>query len=312
MFKELLVPLDGSPMAESALPAAAYLAEKLGARVTLMHCIERDAPEKVHGARHLSKPDEARAYLHETAHRAFPDGAQVACHTHEAAIADVPRSIVEHAEEMPSALIVLCTHGRSGLGKLLLGSIAQRILGLGATPVLLIPPARAETKADKAAGKPQGGAQAFACRRLLVPLDGREPHEEALTVAGDLSRACDGAIHLLFVVATRRSLPHGEAAVGLLLPRATHAVLEIARQEAEEYLARHSACLRAGGHTVTTEVRRGDVPKAIAAAAKRSAADLIVMATHRKQAMGAFWAGSVAPRVASYAERPLLLVPIAR
>ena len=187
MFKELLVPLDGSPMAESALPAAAYLAEKLGARVTLMHCIERDAPEKVHGARHLSKPDEARAYLHETAHRAFPDGAQVACHTHEAAIADVPRSIIEHAEEMPSALIVLCTHGRSGLGKLLLGSIAQRILGLGATPVLLIPPARAETKADKAAGKPQGGAQAFACRRLLVPLDGREPHEEALTVAGDLS-----------------------------------------------------------------------------------------------------------------------------
>ena len=325
MFKNLLVPLDGSPMAESALPAAEYLAEKLGAHVTLMHCIERDAPKKVHGERHLSMPEEARAYLHEVAHRAFPahpesltagpgategPGAQIACHTHETAIANVARSIVEHAQGMPSPLIVMCAHGRGALGKLLMGSIAQRIIGLGATPVLLIPPAAAERKPDVPDAKSQSSAQTFACRRLLVPLDGRKPHEEALTAAGDLARACGAAIHLLFVVATRRSLPNTDAVVGLLLPRATHAVLEIARQEAEEYLGCHAGRLRAGGCTVRTEVQRGAAPKAILAAAEREAADLIIMATHRKRAMGAFWAGSVAPRVASYTGRPLLLLPI--
>ena len=60
MFKHLLVPLDGSPLAEAALPAAAYLAQKLGASVTLLHVIEQDAPQEIHGERHLTDPDEAQ------------------------------------------------------------------------------------------------------------------------------------------------------------------------------------------------------------------------------------------------------------
>jgi len=297
MFRNLLVPLDGSRMAESALPAAAYLAPRLSARVTLVHCIERAAPETVHGERHLQEPEEARAYLEEAAARAFPSGVEIACHTHAPEIADVAPSILEHAKEMSSTLIVMCTHGRSGLGNLLLDNIAQRIVGSGTTPVLLIPP--------------NGGTPSFAVRRLLVPLDGDAAHEQALPVAGELAAACRSEIHLVFVVATRGSLPGSDAAVGLLLPRATRAVLEIARQEAEAYLALHIQCQQAAGHAVTSEVCRGDAPRAIARAAQRNRADLIVMATHRKEGMDAFWSGSVAPRVASYAKRPLLLVPIA-
>jgi len=300
-------------MAESALAAAAYLASRIRARVTLLHCIERAAPETVHGERHLREPEEARAYLEEAAARAFPPGAEIACHTHAPEIADVAPSILEHATEMPSTLIVMCTHGRSGLGNLLLGNIAQRIVGSGTTPVLLVPPAEAATprRAGAASGKADNGKHKFACRRLLVPLDGDAAHEQALSVAGELAAACRSEIHLVFVVATRGSLPGSDAAVGLLLPHATRAVLEIARKEAEAYLDRHVQCQRAGGHTVTSEVCRGDAPKAIARATQRNHADLIVMATHRKQAADAFWSGSVAPRVASYTKRPLLLVPIA-
>lgn len=283
-------------MAESALAAAAYLAPRLRARVTLVHCIERAAPETVHGERHLRESEEARAYLEEAAARTLPSGVEVGCHTHAPEIADVAPSILDHAKEMPSTMIVMCTHGRSGLGNLLLGNIAQRIVGSGTTPVLLVPP--------------NDGKPPFACRRLLVPLDGDAAHEQALPVAAELAAACRSEIHLVFVVATRCSLPGSDAAVGLLLPRATRAVLEIARQEAEAYLARHIQCQQAGGHTVTTEVCRGDAPKAIARAAQRNRADLIVMATHRKGGMDAFWSGSVAPRVASDAKRPLLLVPI--
>jgi nucleotide-binding universal stress UspA family protein len=302
MFQNLLVPLDGSPMAESALAAAAYLAPKLHADVTLIHCIERGAPETVHGERHLRAPEEARAYLEEAAARAFPPavreqaGAKIACHTHAPEVAHVASSILEHAREMPSTLIVMCVHGGSGVRSLLFGNIAQRIVGSGTTPVLLTPPS--------------DGKRPFACRRILVPLDGDPAHEQALPVAGDLAAACGSQMHLVFVVATRASLPGSDAAVGLFLPHATRAVLEIGRREAAEYLGRHVECQRAAGRSVTTEVCRGDAPKAIRRAAQRARADLIVMATHGREATEAFWSGSVAPRVASYAKRPLLLVPI--
>jgi nucleotide-binding universal stress UspA family protein len=325
MFRNLLVPLDGSPMAESALEAAAYLAPKLGADVTLIHCVERAAPETVHGERHLREPQEARAYLEEAAGRAFPPAAgaqaraKIACHTHAPEVADVASSIIEHAKEMPSTLIVMCTHGRSRVGNLLFGNIAQRIISSGTAPVLLMPPAAAAGRL-RAAGEEESakeGERKFACRRLLVPLDGTRAHEQALTVAGDLSAACQSEMHLVFVVPTRRSLPGSDAAVGLLLPHATRAVLEIARKEAQAYLSRHvqRQLARLGeeapGRSVTSEVCRGDPAKAISRAAQRARADLIVMATHRREAMDAFWSGSVAPRVASYAKRPLLLVPIA-
>ena len=67
MFKNILVPLDGSHLAEAALPAAASLAEKLNAPVTLLHIIEQNAPEAIHNERHLTKPEEAENYLQDLA-----------------------------------------------------------------------------------------------------------------------------------------------------------------------------------------------------------------------------------------------------
>ena len=72
MFKHLLVPLDGSHLAEAALPAAAYLAEHLGASITLIHIIERDVSGEIHGDHHLTTPDEAHAYLEAVAGRSVP------------------------------------------------------------------------------------------------------------------------------------------------------------------------------------------------------------------------------------------------
>ena len=63
MFTHLLVPLDGSSLAETALPATAYLARVLPARVTLLHLVERHPPSEVHHDRHLTNAAEASAYL---------------------------------------------------------------------------------------------------------------------------------------------------------------------------------------------------------------------------------------------------------
>src|SRR5438105_182215 len=166
-----MVPLDGSHLAESALPAAAFLAQLFHASVTLIHLIERNATPAVHSDRHLTEPDEAQKYLQEVAQRAFAPGVAVERHVHTAEVSDVARSLVEHAAELKADLIVMCTHGRSGLRDLLFGSIAQQVVGLGRTPVLLVRPT------------PTGEAPPFACRLVLLPLDGDPAHEAALPVA---------------------------------------------------------------------------------------------------------------------------------
>jgi len=298
MFKHVLVPLDGSAMAEAALPAAARLAELLGAEVTLLHAIERNAPETVHGEPHLGSTEEAEGYLEDAVRRAFPAGARVACHVHRNEVEDVARSIAEHAGGLMEPLIVMCTHGRGGLANLLLGNIAQRVVEFGTAPVLLVPPHK------RARSRP------FRCARLLVPLDGTEEHEGGIEAARELGRACRGALHLLLVVPTRQTLADGVGAAGRLLPGTAAAMLEMAREDASAYLDRHAANLRSDGLEVTMAVRRGDPARTILASARSGGVDIIVLAVHRRTGMQAFWAGSVGRRVASYAMRPVLLVPV--
>ena len=153
MFKHILVPLDGSKLAEAALPAAASLAQTLNAPVTLFHIMEKHAPQEIHKDRHLTRADEAQAYLEEVAKRAFPPKVKVERHVHTAAVNDVPGSIVEHATtEFQPGLIVMCTHGSSGVRGLLYGSNAQQVVAQGTTPLLLIKPgveASAAFKLDK-------------------------------------------------------------------------------------------------------------------------------------------------------------------
>lgn len=298
MFEHLLVPLDGSRLAEAALPAAAYLSKTLDARVTLIHVIERRAPQEVHGEQHLSDPTEASAYLDAVAARAFSPCVRVEQHVHTVEVKDVARSIVEHADELEPDLIVMCTHGQGGLRTWLLGSIAQQIIALGVTPVLLIQP-------DGVAATPD-----FACRRLLAALDGNPDHEQGLVVAAALARACAADLHLLIAVPTFGTLSGEHSAAARLLPTATSAWLDMSEESAGAHLHQQAIDLQAWGLRTAAEVCRGDPAVAIARTAERVQSDLIVVGTHGKSGMDAFWSGSVAAQVASKSCVPLLLVPV--
>jgi nucleotide-binding universal stress UspA family protein len=298
MFKHLLVPLDGSRMAEVSLAAAAFLARTPGAVVTLIHVIERGAPKDIHGERHLTGPDEARDYLDEVAARAFPADVTVERHVHTSEVNDVARSIAAHAGELGPDLIVMCTHGRGGLRGLMFGSIAHQVVGLGTTPVILIPPVTT------------GASPAFSCNRMLVALDGNPDHEEGLKIAASLGKTCGGELCLIMAVHTINTLSGEQAATAKMLPGTTHALLDFAEKDAKKYLDGHVAELRALGLTATADVRRGDPVIVILDAAKRTGADLIVLATHGKSAMDAFWSGSATPNVTNRAVVPLLLVPV--
>jgi nucleotide-binding universal stress UspA family protein len=297
MFKHLLVPLDGSSLAETALPAAAHLARILAARVTLLHLVERNPPSEVHHDRHLTNAAEAGTYLEEIKQRAFPAEMTVECHVHTAEIDDVARSIVEHISELAPDLIVMCTHGHGGLRRWLFGSKAQQVIALEKTPILLIPP----TPATRSG---------FQCAHIVVPLDGDTEHEQGLRVATDLAQVCHAALHLVFVIPTVSRLKGEDAATGRFLPTTMAAILDMQQEEAAEYLGCHIVNLRDVGLTVSAEVARGDEVTAIVAAVKRVAADLIVMGTHGKTGMDAFWSGSLTPLISDRSPVPLLLVPI--
>lgn len=294
MFKHILVPLDGSSLAEAALPPAAWLAEKLGSQVTLLHIIEQNPPQDIHGEHHLRDEGEACEYLTATRARGFKPGQPVECHTHTEGVRDVARSIVDHNAELNPDLIIMCTHGKGGLRDLMAGPIAQQVIGLGRVPVLLIQP--------EAPFQP--------CRSILVALDGDPEHTRSLEAAGGLAAEIKASLHLVNVVATLDTLRGEHAATGRLLPAATSMALDLEEECMADYLDELSVPWRQRGVQVIIETRRGDPAGQIGQAAQDKGDDLVVLGTHGKAGMSAFWAGSVAAQIPGHTRLPLLLIPV--
>jgi len=298
MFKRLLVPLDGSRLAESVLPATIYLAERLDATIILFHAIEEKASSIVHGQRHLLGDDEARAYLNDVATRIARPNLSIETNVHPVGAHDVAGSISEHIVELNADLIVLCAHGHGGWRDLLVGNIAQQVIQHGAAPVFFVRPHKTSS------------VSSYECRRILIPLDGTPIHEPALPVAVEVARACHAVMRLITVVPTPTTLSAERAGAGLLLPTTMTAVLDLAQRGAVDYLQAKTKELLAGGLEASAEVVRGDRAVSILDAAQRAGADLIVLATHGRASMDAFWSGSVTPKVLSRSALPVLLVRV--
>lgn len=295
MFRHLLLPLDGSRLAEATLVPAAELARRLGARITLLHVLERNAPAQIHGERHLTNPAEAGEYLARLADGLKAAGVEAGHHSHDVAEAGVAQSITAHAAEYGCDLVALATHGGGGMRDQLFGSIAQQVIGLGSTPVLIVHPEA-----------PAGAA--FQCRRLLVPLDGAEEHESSVPVAAAVA-ACFGAgVDLLTAVPRRADLAGHRGALGRMLPTAMSALLDAQEHEATQRLKGIAAGLGQAGVATSVKVERGEPAAVILQELTRTDVDLLVLATHTRRGWAAFWSGSVAPRVLAQWQRPILLV----
>jgi nucleotide-binding universal stress UspA family protein len=297
MFKNILVPLDGSSMAETALPTAAVLAKTLHASITLIHVIERNAPPTVHGERHLTNEGDARNYLIEMAKKWFSPETALEQHVHTEKVENVADSIVSHAGELKQDLIVMCAHGKNGFHDWVTGNIAQQIISKGKTPVLLLRP---EAKNGKG----------IVFQNLLVAFDGIQEHETGFPLVADLAKAFQARLHLVQVVHTFGTLSGERAASGRLLPATTTLMLDMAESEAEAHLQEHASQWLSAGLQVDTEVRRGDPAPQVLAAAAEKQVDLIAIGTHGKAGMNAFWAGSVASKIIVQAHVPLLIIPV--
>lgn len=299
MYRTILLPLDGSQLAESALTTAARLATRAGARLHLVRG-HRPYPYLVGNDRQWDTRlrHEESDYLARVARRVEREFGIVP----SIAILDgllVP-SLCDAARGAESALIVMATHGYTGLSRLWLGSVADEVVREATTPVLLV---RADVE-----GRPAvPGASPFAT--VLLPLDGSQQAEQAIPHALTLAELCDARLLLLRVVEPVRAAqlcvaPAIGASQGYDESMGTRV------EHAEGYITNVTMRLRMENHRlrVSGEVRVADSPAAaILELAETQGADLMVLAAHRRGL--AHLAGrGVSDRILRGGPRAMLLV----
>jgi nucleotide-binding universal stress UspA family protein len=201
-LNRFLVPLDGSPLAECALPVAQELARRTGGVLVLLRSpeyVEAQLPSAVEFSMYLPQGrdltdyygkvrQETENYLAAVARRVDDAGVTVQTLVEEGERAG---AIVDAAAEEEVDLIIMTTHGRTGLSRWVLGSVAERVLHEAPCPVLILRSGHA------CAGDSQKAVSAL--RSILITLDGSPLAEEALPVGLALADALDGAVTLLRV-----------------------------------------------------------------------------------------------------------------
>ncbi|AWR85454.1 universal stress protein [Meiothermus taiwanensis] len=305
MYKRMLLPVDGSPPSERAAALGLALAKRLSAAVVFVHVIEphryrelRDNQEALERARTVGK-----ALLEQWARKA--DQAQVACLTQLTSTQPEGRPGV--AEALMDAgvahgcdLVVMGTHGRTGLPRVLLGSVAERMARLAPTPLLLV-------RGD--------GLESTLFRRILVAFDGSAYSELALQHADALAGALEARLSVVYVVPDLTQLYRSAGRAWMFTDQAqlqTRLAQEQAHLRKQGELILHEAagrCTHAPAvHTVLREAGRHLIGERIRQVAEEEQADLIVLGTHGHTGLRKFLLGSVAEDVAQQARQPILLV----
>jgi nucleotide-binding universal stress UspA family protein len=271
------------------LPAACTLARTLGARLMLVHVLEREPPAAVHGEPHLCDAADASAYLERLADELRRAGIEVETHVHERPVGDVAAALDQHAHELDADVIAMCAHGRTNLRTRLVGSIAERILRGGGIPILL----RTVRRAD-------GGG--FGLDNLLVPIDFDHDVESALSAARALAAPCGAAVTLL------AALEPDSPATSRLLPGTSAVMRELDLDGLSRRLDALADDLRAELPAVRTLVDQRRPADAIIAASEDIPADLIVLVTDAHGRLSRWFDPSAAQRLLGRPDLTLLLI----
>ncbi len=293
MVSTILVPLDCSPAAEAVLPYAEAIARATGASIRLLGVAERvstgllGVPADV--APHLEqrRREIIEQYLNVTAAGVRDRGASVSITVEEGDPVSVIVAVA--AGEHESAMIVMATHGRGGLDRLLIGSVADKVMRLAANPTLLVRPDAVPTEG------------ALTLRRLMVPLDGSALAEGALAPAAALAQALGASLTLARVEpwVAARIAPYG------YLPDIGR-FDEDAAAAAEAYLEEVQGRMPRGTRFERI-VLRGSPAEMLVDLARNDGMDLTVMTTHGWGGLRRLVLGSVADRMVR-AGAPVLLI----
>jgi nucleotide-binding universal stress UspA family protein len=306
MYSKVLVPLDGSKTAENALPLARSFARSLEIPVELLGVV--DIAEM---ARHVSADRVAMLRtLADDATRRFGDylervaknfsNGKGLCTVRQG---NAPEAIIESAAAEKQTLIAMATHGRSGLDRWLLGSVAEKVLRGTSNPLLLV---RASEQA------PTDGQATFGS--IVVPLDGSKQGELALAPALALARS----MKIEMVLVRTYELPATvyyraddyPASAAAFIPSYAELVEEMSR-EAREYIDAKVKELRSQGlEQVRSQVLEGNAAEEIIKLSQNTKGSLIAMCTHGQSGLKRWVLGGVTERVVHYSSSPVLVVPL--
>lgn len=287
----LLIPLDGSPLSEAALTYAEDLARASDSELLLVRVAWAPMPDADWGQAQGRAVREAEAYLDSLAAGLRKRGQSV-----ETAVISSPdpaRALVDQIDVRDADLVVMGTHGRSGVDRLVAGSVAEGVLARTPVPVMLVRYGCSGHDLRRV-GKPP---------RFIVPLDGSSFAEAALPVAEGLARDAGAELVLLRAVRPARSKPPVDG-----IAARVDDPQERLRAEAERYLLQTAERHGLGPRVVALDARVAQPAEAIVAASCDHLAGLVVMATHARVGPAHFLHGSVASQVLRRGAVPLLLV----
>lgn len=293
MYRQLMVPLDGSTFAETALPLALTISHKTGAGVHLVMVLEPVSSFAYEGWGAAAE-EWSQAYLRDVAERvAGQAGGEITTALLNGHTVDL---LQEEATARGADLVVMATHGRGALSRVWIGSVADGFVRRADRPVLLVRP-------DEEAASPTEFHEALST--LLVPLDGSEVSESALAHAVEFGELFDAAYHLTRVVSYPFDFgsPYLPATVQM-----NQQLVDEARRAGAEYLETQADTLRRRGLNVTTSVVVDpQAAHAVLAEAEAVGTDAIAMATHGRSGIGRALLGSTADKVLRGTRSPVLL-----
>jgi nucleotide-binding universal stress UspA family protein len=295
----ILVPLDGSPLAEQAIPYAAALTGPDG---TLLFLQVTPDTEPVYGflGNQEATRDEVNATFVEAARRELA-AAQERWREIAPAVettvttGDPAEEILRVAAARDCGMIVMASHGRGALGRWTYGSVADRVSRTSPVPVMIV--------------RPQDASPEIALpviRRLLVPLDGSALAKEALPTAGKIAARLQIPVFLLRVINPAAALsPYPSMAPTYPVEVFQHLEEEM-RTDAQESLDAAAKSLNAQGVEVSNGVVTGSAAHSIEDVTEQG--DIIIMTSHGRSGIRRWLLGSVAEQLVRHASVPVVIV----
>jgi nucleotide-binding universal stress UspA family protein len=285
MLERILVPTDFSTPSDAALSYARLLAKTYDASLHLLH-VTASRSTSPHEA--MDSWDREPAALRELRDRLTAEDRRRRVVVRVVEALDPARQIVRYARAMDAGLIVMGTQGRSAVARVLMGSVAEKVVRTAPCPVFT------------AHGALRAPAAGF--RRILMPTDFSLPSYAALNCARRLATGFAASLHLLHVL---EEVPSARAIGSELFINEAPETRSLRLKDARDRLKRQifDARVTLGA---TTEVIFGSPARVIADYAADNAFDLIVMGTHGRTGMAHFLVGSVAERVVRTASCPVL------
>lgn len=298
-IQRILCPIDFSDCSRRALEHAIVLAKWYDARLTLFHAcapvpisayaaVGAMMPSTLVGG---EDPNEVRQAMQQFASlgTAMPTGAEIALGEGDAAT-----EILAKADAERSDLIVLGTHGRSGLERLLLGSVTENVLRKARCPVLTVPPRLAGAAA----------APTVTFRRVVCGVDFSECSMRALEYAMSMAQEANAQLTVLHVIEPIPTIP-ADASI-YAGATSVREYIAAAEEEGRERLRRAIPESVRGFCQLETAQSVGEPYREILRIATEQAADLIVLGVHGRGAVNLMVFGSTTQHVVREAACPVL------